>query len=120
MVAQRQSDLRRGQGHLFVNGTSGPEAGDAPVIALTVEPWSESDKLKYEKEVLDFYLSSHPLAQHDKDLRRYASHKVADFNIYPGAPHGFHADYRPSYRKDAAEDAWQQMQAWLRTYHVLG
>lgn len=49
-----------------------------------------------------------------------ANHKVADFKIYPGAPHGFHADYRPSYRKDAAEDAWQQMQTWLKKYHVLG
>jgi carboxymethylenebutenolidase len=49
-----------------------------------------------------------------------ANHKAADFKIYPGAPHGFHADYRPSYRKDAAEDAWQQMQAWLKKYHVLG
>ena len=35
--------------------------------------------------------------------------KTAEFKIYPGAPHGFHADYRPSYRKEAAEDAWQQM-----------
>src|SRR5581483_11126761 len=26
--------------------------------------------------------------------------------IYPDAPHAFHADYRPSYRKDAAEDGW--------------
>ena len=49
-----------------------------------------------------------------------ANHKVAEFKIYPDAPHGFHADYRPSYRKDAAEDAWQQMQAWLKKYHVLG
>lgn len=46
--------------------------------------------------------------------------KIAAFKIYPGAPHGFHADYRPSYRKDAAEDAWKQMQAWFKRYHVLG
>src|SRR3954465_14142756 len=46
--------------------------------------------------------------------------KAAEFKIYPGAPHGFHADYRASYRKDAAEDAWNQMQAWLRKYNVLG
>ena len=45
--------------------------------------------------------------------------KTAEFKIYPGAPHGFHADYRPSYRKDAAEDAWSQMQAWFRKYGVL-
>src|SRR6266487_5031203 len=37
-----------------------------------------------------------------------ADKKTAEFKIYPAAPHGFHADYRPSYRKDAAEDAWSQ------------
>jgi carboxymethylenebutenolidase len=37
-----------------------------------------------------------------------ANKKTAEFKIYPGAPHGFHADYRASYRKDAADDAWAQ------------
>jgi carboxymethylenebutenolidase len=46
--------------------------------------------------------------------------KTAEFKIYPGAPHGFHADYRPSYRQDAAEDAWNQLQAWFKKYGVLG
>jgi carboxymethylenebutenolidase len=45
--------------------------------------------------------------------------KTAEFKIYPGAPHGFHADYRPSYRAQAAEDGWKQMQAWLKKYNVL-
>jgi len=49
-----------------------------------------------------------------------AANKPAEFKIYPGAPHGFHADYRPSYRKEAADDAWNQMQAWFRKYGVLG
>jgi carboxymethylenebutenolidase len=49
-----------------------------------------------------------------------ANKKTAEFKIYPGAPHGFHADYRPSYRKDTAEDGWNQMQAWLKKYGVLG
>ena len=48
-----------------------------------------------------------------------ANNKTAEFKIYPGAPHGFHADYRASYRKDAAEDAWNQMQGWFRKYGVL-
>ena len=48
-----------------------------------------------------------------------ANNKTAEFKIYPGAPHGFHADYRGSYRKEAAEDAWNQMQAWFKKYHVL-
>ena len=46
--------------------------------------------------------------------------KKAEFKIYPGAPHGFHADYRPSYRKDAAEDAWNQLTAWFKANKVLG
>jgi carboxymethylenebutenolidase len=46
--------------------------------------------------------------------------KTAEFKIYPGAPHGFHADFRSSYRKEAAEDAWNQMQAWFKKYGVLG
>jgi carboxymethylenebutenolidase len=48
-----------------------------------------------------------------------AAGKTTEFKIYPGAPHGFHADYRASYRKDAAEDAWAQMTAWFKKYGVL-
>ncbi len=49
-----------------------------------------------------------------------AAGKTVDFVIYPGAPHGFFADYRASYRKEAAEDAWGRATAWFRTYSVLG
>ena len=45
--------------------------------------------------------------------------KTAEFKIYPGAPHGFHADYRPSYRKEAADDAWKQMTDWFKKNNVL-
>jgi carboxymethylenebutenolidase len=48
-----------------------------------------------------------------------AANKPAEIKIYPGAPHGFHADYRPSYRKEAADDAWAQMTAWFRKNGVL-
>ena len=49
-----------------------------------------------------------------------AAGKMADFRVYPGAPHGFHADYRPSYRKDAADDAWALTTAWFKKYKVIG
>jgi carboxymethylenebutenolidase len=45
--------------------------------------------------------------------------KNAEFKTYPGAPHGFHADYRPSYRKEAAEDAWKNAIAWFKKHKVL-
>ena len=48
------------------------------------------------------------------------ANKPAEFKIYPAAPHGFHADYRPSYRKEAAEDGWNRMQGWFKKYNVLG
>jgi len=49
-----------------------------------------------------------------------AAGKTAEFKIYAGAPHGFNADYRASYRKEAADDAWQRMTAWFKKYGVLG
>ena len=45
--------------------------------------------------------------------------KTAEFKIYPGAPHGFQADYRASYRSEAAEDGWNQMIGWFKKYKVL-
>jgi len=36
--------------------------------------------------------------------------------IYPGAGHGFHADYRPSYNKAAADDAWKRCTGWFEKY----
>lgn len=38
--------------------------------------------------------------------------------IYPGAPHGFNADYRSSYRPEAAKDGWQRLLAWFRQHGV--
>ena len=48
-----------------------------------------------------------------------AAGKTFEIKVYPGAPHGFHADYRASYRKDAAEDAWNQAIAWFKKCGVL-
>jgi carboxymethylenebutenolidase len=45
--------------------------------------------------------------------------KTAEFKIYAGAPHGFHADYRASFRPEAAKDGWKQMQAWFKKYGGL-
>jgi carboxymethylenebutenolidase len=45
-----------------------------------------------------------------------AAGKTAEFVIYPGAPHAFFADYRPSYRAEAAKDAWARCAAWFNKY----
>jgi carboxymethylenebutenolidase len=47
-----------------------------------------------------------------------AAAKRSEFVVYPDAPHAFHADYRPSFRKDAAEDGWKRCLAWFRANGV--
>ena len=39
--------------------------------------------------------------------------------LYPNAPHAFFADYRPSYRKEQAEDGWKRLQAWFKKNGVV-
>jgi carboxymethylenebutenolidase len=39
-------------------------------------------------------------------------------HVYPDAPHAFNADYRPSYRKEPAEDGWRRLLAWLKANGV--
>lgn len=46
------------------------------------------------------------------------ANKPAEIIVYPDTPHGFNADYRPSYTKDKAEDGWQRMLAWFKQYGV--
>ena len=43
----------------------------------------------------------------------------SEFVVYPAAPHAFHADYRPSYRKDAAEDGFKRALAWFKSHGVV-
>jgi carboxymethylenebutenolidase len=43
-----------------------------------------------------------------------AGNTRCEFVVYPDTPHGFYADYRPSYRKAAADDAWARALAWFK------
>jgi len=42
----------------------------------------------------------------------------SQFIVYPDAPHAFHADYRPNYREQAAQDGWKRCVAWLKANGV--
>jgi carboxymethylenebutenolidase len=51
-----------------------------------------------------------------QDTLKASTNKAANasnFKVYEQAPHAFHADYRPSYRKEAAQDAWQRCLQWF-------
>ncbi|WP_439610589.1 dienelactone hydrolase family protein [Reyranella sp.] len=42
----------------------------------------------------------------------------SQIDTYPDTPHAFNADYRPSYRKEQAEDAWKKALAWFKANGV--
>ena len=42
----------------------------------------------------------------------------SQIDVYPDTPHGFNADYRPSYRKEQAEDGWKLALAWFKANGV--
>ncbi len=71
--AAAAADRRSGQKGLF--GDDEPATTAAPALP-DVPPWSEKEKLAAEKEVLGYYLTSHPLAEFAPTLRMYCSHST--------------------------------------------
>ena len=51
-------------------------------------------------------------------LLAFGKDKQSMIHVYPDMPHAFHADYRPSYRKEAAEVGWKRMLAWFKKHGV--
>jgi carboxymethylenebutenolidase len=45
-----------------------------------------------------------------------AGNTRSEIILYPDTPHAFHADYRPSYRKEQAEDGWKRLTLWFKQY----
>ena len=52
-------------------------------------------------------------------LLAFGKDKESIIHVYPDMPHAFHADYRPSYRKEAADDGWKRMLAWFKKHGVV-
>jgi carboxymethylenebutenolidase len=54
----------------------------------------------------------------EAEAKAKAAHKIVDIVIYPDAGHGFHADYRPSYKPADAEDGWKRAIGWFHRFGV--
>jgi DNA polymerase-3 subunit alpha len=85
-ASQAQSDKKHGQLNLFdatelanANGNGAGHA-DSNGNLRNIPEWPALEKLKYEKEALDFYISSHPLGQYEETLKRFASHAAANLH----------------------------------------
>ena len=72
--------------------------------------------------LLGLYAGEDPsssLAEIDEaEKRAKAAGRIVQIHVYFDAPHGFHADYRPSYRPADAADGWTRMLAWFKHYGV--
>ena len=80
-ASETQEDRRHGQGSLFeVLESTIEEAPEKQAEAglKNIPEWAPTERLKNEKEALDFYISSHPLAQHSDTLRMFGGPAVAN------------------------------------------
>ncbi len=80
--AALHADRKSGQKGLFdmLEEDSGPAA---PVALPDVPEWDDRERLAAEKEVLGFYLSSHPLAEHEQTLATFCSHNTVEIANLP-------------------------------------
>jgi DNA polymerase-3 subunit alpha len=79
-ASQAQEDKKHGQLNLFDTPESANGDGEQkPNEGLrNIPEWIPLEKLKYEKESLDFYVSDHPLGQYEDTLKRFSSHAAAN------------------------------------------
>lgn len=62
----------------------------------------------------DFGIPLDTVERMESELAKH--HSPSTLHVYPNAPHAFHADYRSSYRKEAAEDGWRRLLEWFRQH----
>jgi len=90
--------------------------------AITATPMDITDKLN--APVLGLYggadqgIPPELVERLRAGLRAFGKDKESTIYVYEGAPHAFNADYRASYRKEAAEDGWKRMLAWFKQHGV--
>ena len=75
------ADRARGQETLFGMLDAGnSEDDEIPAALRNLPEWDDAERLAYEKELLGFYVSGHPLTPHLGTLKHYATHQVTDLN----------------------------------------
>ena len=73
-------DRRRGQANLFDQFNGDERDDDTTVNLPNISEWLDREKLAGEKEVLGYYLCSHPLAEYERLLADYCSHTTTELN----------------------------------------
>ncbi|GIW79129.1 MAG: hypothetical protein KatS3mg105_0936 [Gemmatales bacterium] len=82
-AAELQEDRLHGQRNFFDMFDDDAASPTNDQMMPDIPDWPNNVKLKYEKEALDFYFSSHPLAQYDDLVRRFSSHTIEQLKDLP-------------------------------------
>jgi len=77
-AAARHRDKQSGQKNLFDDDAPAQEPQAIVQTMPDVPDWTHAQRLAYEKEVIGFYLTSHPLTEHAAKLQAYATHRNRD------------------------------------------
>jgi carboxymethylenebutenolidase len=95
---------------------------NSPINQL--QPTTPVDHVKELKvPVIGFYggldkgITVESVTRMQEELKKARS--KSEIVLYPKADHGFHADYRPSYNKEASDDAWKKLLAWFKKYGAM-
>ncbi len=81
-----KADLDKGQGLLFMGGPAESAPSSSASSLPGVKPLSEHDTLTFEREVLGFYFSGHPLLGIKTQLKAAASHEISQLNASVTVP----------------------------------
>ncbi len=82
MGANLQKDRSRGQLSFFESGGGAEGFHDQQATIPDIPEWPENQKLAYERELIGFYVSSHPLSKYAKILKSYASATTANLSEF--------------------------------------
>jgi DNA polymerase-3 subunit alpha len=82
----KQEDILTGQASLFGAPSGDLEAVETRHTLPNVPPWTESERLAKEKEILGFYISGHPLEHFRTEAEIFATHSVADLGRWRAEP----------------------------------
>jgi DNA polymerase-3 subunit alpha len=84
-AAGLKKDAESGQCNLFAGTSEDPECktSDQDLMDMTVPQWTASEQLQYEKEVIGFYISDHPMTQYDAILRQASVPEIASIHYMP-------------------------------------
>ncbi|HSR88518.1 MAG TPA: DNA polymerase III subunit alpha [Pontiella sp.] len=84
-AAERLKDKISGQCSMFdmLDTANDKSAGNSDEELQEVKPWSESEMLAAEKELIGFFISGHPLARHEWTLERFALSRMKNIQDLP-------------------------------------